>query len=63
MINEEQRKRLVQALECLAEVDTGGDFEVVCHNAGVLLGHSFGIYLNESDKEHAEYLISEGLDQ
>lgn len=59
-MNEEQRKRIINALECLAEVRTGEDFEVECQNAGILLGHSFGIYLNDSDKEHAEYLISEG---
>ncbi len=61
-MNEVQIKRIGAAMESLAEVRTGGDSEVECHNAGVLLGHAFGIYREEGDKDHAEYLIEEGLD-
>lgn len=61
-ITEEQRGRVIQAMEILSEVDTGSDFEVACHSAGVLLGHSFNIYFEDEDKENAEYLIKEGLD-
>ena len=60
-INEKQRGAIETAMEVLAEVRTGGDDEVECHNKGVLLGHAFGIYHNGGDKEHAEYLIEEGL--
>ena len=60
-INEEQKRAIEDAMEVLSEVRTGGDDEVECHNRGILLGHSFGIYHNEGDKEHAEYLIEEGL--
>ena len=61
-LTEEQKRRIIQAMEILSEVDTGTDFEVACHNTGTLLGHSFGLYIEDEDKEHAEYLIKEGLD-
>ena len=63
MITEKQETRIRNAMEWLSEVDTGSDFEVGCHNAGVLLGHEFGIYNEDGDKDHAEYLIEEGLDE
>lgn len=62
MVTEEQKNRILNAMGALAEVNSGCDFEVECHNIGILLGHVFNIYNGEVDKEHAEFLIKEGLD-